>query len=607
MLRRLIAAALIALICASAAGAITVDELPRDAVYKIRAVRIEGNHAVGDRAIRAVMLTKAPPWYKPWKRKETLNPALLRTDFARVETLLRESGHYLARVTHELEIDGELVTIVLHVDEGPAVAVGEVVIEELDFKPDTLETAARTNQLPLRVGQAFTQAAYDESRARLERFYLERGFAYVRVEKAAVVDTATDRARVTYSITRGPPAVFGTTRVAGTAHVAPRLVEREITYRPGEPYDPRKIEETQANIFGLRLFRSVAAAPTNLAERSGIVDMAINVLEGPRREVQVGIGYGLEDELRGQLRWQHNDFFGDGRQLGIRLRGSSITQVVEGEFRQPFFLHPRQSLVVPLSQAREEEPGFTVARIRLAPRVDRKLPHHLKISLGYNIEYDDLSHVPNATIARLDEFTPRGFVSSVTGVFERNTTLDLLDPRDGSVVNLTAEQAGGPWHGEYSFYRAAFEAKKYVPVWGTRVIAGRFRIGGGDGFGQSRDLPMFRRFFAGGINSTRGYDRSLVGPLNGFTSPVGGRSLLEGSVEFRTPVYGQFGGVVFFDVGEVRRAPFSYSAGDLQFGTGIGVRYHTIVGPLRVDLGFPLEPPPGEARWKVHFSIGQAF
>src|SRR5882724_8522206 len=379
MRRRLIAAALIALICVSAAGAITVDELPRGGVYKVRAVRVEGNHAVSDRAIRAVMLTKAPPWYKPWKRKETLNPALLRTDLARVETLLRESGHYLARVTHDLEIDGELVTIVLRVDEGPAVTVGEVVVEDADFAPELLETAARANQLTLRVGPPFTQAAYDESRARLERFYLERGFAYARVEKAAVVDTATDRARVTYSITRGPPAVFGTTRVAGTKHVAPRLVEREITYRPGEAYDPRKIEETQANIVGLRLFRSVAVAPTNLAERSGIVNMAINVVEGPRREVQVGIGYGLEDELRGQLRWQHNDFFGGGRQLGFRLRGSSIVQAVEGEFRQPFFLDPHQALVVPLTQTREEEPGFTDARIRLAPRVDRKLPHHLKV------------------------------------------------------------------------------------------------------------------------------------------------------------------------------------------------------------------------------------
>ncbi len=88
---------------------------------------------------------------------------------------------------------------------------------------------------------------------------------------------------------------------------------------------------------------------------------------------------------------------------------------------------------------------------------------------------------------------------------------------------------------------------------------------------------------------------------------MGGRSLLEASVELRTPIYGKVSGVVFFDVGEVRRRPFSYTTGDLQFGAGIGARYQTIVGPVRVDLGFPFDPPPGEPSWQVHFSIGQAF
>ena len=95
----------------------------------------------------------------------------------------------------------------------------------------------------------------------------------------------------------------------------------------------------------------------------------------------------------------------------------------------------------------------------------------------------------------------------------------------------------------------------------------------------------------------------MLGP----NAQPGGRSLLEGSIELRSPLYGPLGGVVFFDVGEVRRKPVSYSIGDLMFGAGVGVRYQTIVGPLRVDLGFPFEPPPGEPHWQVHFSIGQAF
>ena len=599
--------ALIALVRVAGAGATTVDDLPAGDVYTVGAIRIEGNVGVSARTIRAAMFTKVPPWYKLWQAKHAFNPTFFRTDLERVRTLLRERGYYQAELAHDLEIDGAELTIVLRVEEGPAALVGAVVIEAVDVQLTEADERALRAEITFASGDVFEQAVYGDSRARLERFYSERGFAYVQVDKAALVDTRDSTAGVTYTITRGPPAVFGATEVRGTERVAERLVRREISYRAGDPFDPREIEHTQASVFGLHLFRSVTVKPANLAKRSGVVDMAIEVVEGPARSVELGIGYGLEDELRGQARWQSYDFFGGGRQLGFRLKASSLVQAFESEFRQPYFLHPKQSFIVPLTQAREDEPAFTVARVRLAPRIERKLPGHFKAAFGYNVEYDDLSNVSRSTVVRLDEFEARGYVSSLTAFLERNTTLDLLDPRQGSVLTLSMEQAGGPWRGDYSFFRALLEAKKYVPVPGERVIAGRFRLGAGDGFGQSRDLPMFRRFFAGGSNSTRGYDRHLVGPLDEFRSPVGGRSLVEASIEFRTPIYKKISGVAFIDTGEVRLDPFSYTLGDLQYGIGAGLRYQTLIGPLGIDIGFPLEPPPGEPSWQIHFNIGQAF
>ncbi len=605
-----IAAGLIALLIATVAAALTVDELPAGGVYTVRAVRIEGVSFLTARTLRAVMLTQRPPWYQPWKRwrtKTIFNPQIFRTDLERVRTALRESGHYEASVTHDLELDGEAITIVLHVDEGPVTRVAVMNLVTTDFTLTEADEAALRRELTLQPKAAFTQAQYDESRARLEAYYQQHRYAYAHVEKAALVDTSANEATVTYTVTRGIAAVFGTTAVSGTQTIDPALITRELQYRPGDPYDSRKIEKTQASVFGLHLFRSVAVKPANLEAQSGVVDVAISVSEGPPREVKIGVGYGLEDGPRGEVRWQHYNFLGGGRQLGFRIKGSQITQAVEGEFRQPYFLHPHQTLAVPLTQEREDEPGFTVERIRLAPRIEHRFLPEVRAGLGYNIEYDDTSNVPAQTQATFDNFKARGFVSSVTGFVERNTTADLLDPHTGSVLNLTGEQAGGPWGGDFSFYRVVFEAKRYVPVFATRVIAGRFRIGGGDGLGHDHDLPMFRRFFAGGINSTRGYGRYKIGPLTDGGDPIGGRSLLEWSLEFRTPVYDGVGGVVFLDAGEVRTSPFSYTVGDLQYGVGFGVRYQTIVGPIRVDLGFPLERPRGEAGWQVHFSIGQAF
>ena len=613
MLARWIAAALI-LLCAADAAAVSVDDLPPGDVYTIRRVDVQGAHGVSGTAVRGVMLTRLPSWYTPWRRwlnRPVFNANLFRADLQRIAALLRESGYYQATVTHDLDVHGDEIAISIVIDEGPLVKTGSVDLDVVDFAPTPAEDAELRAQITLVPGTAFTQTAYDAGRDRLELSLKTKSYAYATVEKSAVVDTATDEAAVRYRVTRGIPAAFGIAYVQGTDKVAVRLVRREIAFREGEAFDPRKLDETQARIFGLRLFRSVLVRPHDAADRSGTVDVDVVVVEGPPRELIAGIGYGLEDEVRGQLRWQHNDFFGGGRQLGIRVKGSAIEQSVEGEFRQPYFLSPDQTFIAPLTQIREEEPAFTVARIRFAPRIERKLRPDLRVAIGYDVEYDDLSSVPDATVDRLagghSGYQPRGIVSSLTAFLERRTTTDLLDPRDGSVLTLTLEQAGGPWQGAYSFYSAVVEGKKYFPLPGERTLATRLRLGTSDAFGGSDDVPLFRRFYAGGINSTRGYDRQMLGPLSEKDDPVGGRSLLEGSVELRTPVYGAFGGVVFFDVGEVRRQPASLTLGDLQFGAGVGVRYRTIVGPLRLDLGFPFVPPRGEPSWQVHFSIGQAF
>ncbi len=526
MAMRIAPAAVLLLLAHAATGAATtLDDLPARTTYTLHAIEVKGADDVSASTIEGAMLTELPPWWKPWKRwrKTPFNADVFRTDLDRVKMALRAAGHFEATVDYDLQVHGDAVTVVLRVHEGPAARVEKVDLVAHGFTLADEERAALRALVPLSPGDRFTHDPYAKAQGQIETYYRNHGFAYVVVERHAVVDTGSDLVDLTYTIDRGPPAVFGTTRVTGTQTVPDRLVRREITYQEDAPFDPRQLDETQARVFGLKLFRSVTVEPTNLDARSGVVDVGIDVTEGPPRELEVGVGYGLEDGPRGQLRWQHNDFLGGGRQLGFRLKGSLIEQAFESEFRQPFFLAPRQTLIVPLVEAREDEPAFRLDRVRFAPRIERKIGADLRIALGYDVEYDDLSHVPSETVQRLDEYHGRGVVSSITALAERNTTTDLLDPHQGSVLTFQAEQAGGPWQGDFSFYRTTLEAKRYWAVLGTQVIAARVLIGGADAYGQSRDVPLFRRFFAGGINSTRGYARWKLGPLNDSARPRSGR------------------------------------------------------------------------------------
>jgi outer membrane translocation and assembly module TamA len=226
---------------------------------------------------------------------------------------------------------------------------------------------------------------------------------------------------------------------------------------------------------------------------------------------------------------------------------------------------------------------------------------------SYRIEYDSLSDVPSAVRRSLPGVAPQNSILSGLGFgADWNATDDLLDPVRGFVLSTTIEPVGGFLAGDVTFIRAVAETRVYQPLVARLGAAARFRVGAADPLGSDEEIPLFERFYAGGINSVRGYERRRVGPLVD-DDPVGGRTLVEASLELRHPITESVGGAVFLDAGQVALDSFDFPFDDLRYGTGFGVRYKSPVGPLRVDLGFPVEPPAGDPHWQVHLSLGAAF
>ncbi|MGH8658242.1 MAG: BamA/TamA family outer membrane protein [Gammaproteobacteria bacterium] len=188
-----------------------------------------------------------------------------------------------------------------------------------------------------------------------------------------------------------------------------------------------------------------------------------------------------------------------------------------------------------------------------------------------------------------------------------DTADDPFDPKQGKVVSLVAEQAGTIWGGDFSYFKVTLEGKKYQRIAAETVLAARLKIGIADTLDESQDFPLWERFYSGGERGVRGYGRRRLGPISAANDPLGGLSLVEGSIELRRPLWNELTGALFVDFGQVSLDSFDPPFDDLKFSLGAGIAYTTPLGPLRLDIGFPIDPPTGDQAWQIHFSIGQFF
>jgi outer membrane protein insertion porin family len=209
----------------------------------------------------------------------------------------------------------------------------------------------------------------------------------------------------------------------------------------------------------------------------------------------------------------------------------------------------------------------------------------------------------------------RGLLSSVDIDYHRSTADNTLNARSGYTVDAHLEQAGKALQGDYEFVETILEGRYYAALGNRAVLAVKARGGSiGAARGENLKVPFFRRYWLGGATSLRGWGRFDVAPLVAGL-PIGGHTMVESSTELRVPVWGNFSAVLFADAGNVWNNAWDFNLNDLRYDVGPGLRYQTPFGPLRFDLGYQLNRIPGlfingrpePRRFRVHFSIGQAF
>jgi outer membrane protein insertion porin family/translocation and assembly module TamA len=566
----------------------------------------------------------------PWGRKRYFDRSDFEADLKRIEAFYRDRGFPDARVRSfdiQLNERQDQVDVTLDIVEGEPIRVADIQLRGFEVLSEDEQGRLR-DTLPLRVDQPLDRQLEIASRERALNALRDGGYPYATVSLTEV-EVAPKERRLVLEATPGVLAHFGIVDIHGATTVGENVISRQLTFEPGDRFTRTEMRDTQRKLYGLELFEFVnvqALEEPVLMNES--VPVRITVAEGKQQRVTTGIGYGTEEHARGRLRWEHRNVFGGAQRAGVEGKWSSLDRGVRVDYREPYFLAPDWSINFDGQAWQAAEPVYSTNQVggRLTVRHQPNLETFWTVSLRSEFQRSTIAPEALEDFAVRDELialgldprdgTAEGTLSAVAFDVSRNTTTNLLDPRFGYVLTGHVEQAARWLRGTYSFWAATAEGRHYLPIGERVVVANRLRVGTINPSGDSDvNVPFYRRFFLGGASSVRGWGRFEVSPLSGFGFPIGGLSMIDGSAELRVPLWGKFGAVAFFDYGNVWSSVSDMDVSDLRRAAGPGLRYTTPIGPVRFDVGYQLNPidgllvngEPQKRRFRLHFSIGQAF
>ena len=531
-----------------------------------------------------------------------------RADAELLAELLRSHGYYDASVEPAIEAVGQQLRVQLTAIPGPLYRFESVELPGLDQAAGG-EAGRLRAAFGIKAGDPVVAQQVIDAGVALQVALGEQGFATAKVgEQDIVIDHEAQTARLVLPITPGPIARFGQISVSGQPPFSSRHVQRIARFRPGDRYEQSEVADLRRALIATGLISSVEVAQVP-REAGQVIDLAVKLEPAPMRTIAGEVGYGTGEGIRAEASWQHRNLFNP--EGALTLRGVVGTQEQLGAviFRRNNWLRRDQVLNAQALASHVDRDAYEAKTLSLSGGFERQSnfiwQKKWTWSLGAELVATDERDPIEATgEARRRTF----FIAALPGSLGLDESDDLLNPTRGFRLLGRLSPEISFQGGTFPYARMQLDGSAYHPVSDKVVMAGRVRLGTILG-AQRDDIAPSRRFYSGGGGSVRGYGYQRIGPRDADNDPIGGRSLAEFSLEARVRVNafgGNFGVVPFIDGGTLSTGA-TPDFKDWQIGVGIGARYYSSFGPIRIDIGTPLHRQKGDGRIAVVVGLGQAF
>ncbi|ACT58462.1 autotransporter assembly complex protein TamA [Hirschia baltica] len=413
--------------------------------------------------------------------------------------------------------------------------------------------------------------------------------------KAATVD-------LTYNFTTGPKVCLGDITANNPGRTRENILHKLSPFKNGDTYSPDIIDQYKTRLSETQLYKYAkidlsAPVETDNAEQCEVRDVLVTLEDASRRTVSAGASYATTEGFGLQAGYEMRNFSGRADTVNIDLYLSSLEQSLTTSWKQPLNGGYRHSLLVDAAIINEQTDAYDSRSISTNALYEHPWTKNIDVYAGIGLEVGQ--ETQNDTELDFQIITGRG------GARFDNTD-NVLDPTQGVRLQVGAEPAYSLGDAEGQFITTTAQARGYTSFNEDKyILAGRLKVGGIAGSAVA-DIPSTRRFYAGGGGSVRGYEYQSIGPFDADGDPLGGRSLVEMSAEARIRFKNNLGMVAFVDAGEVGESQ-TPSFSNLRMGAGLGLRYYTSFGPLRLDVATPIDPRDSDERLLLYLSIGQAF
>ncbi len=591
-----------------------------DKRIRIKKIEFHGNKSFKAKRLLKLIKSRRGGIFSSGFYKEEV----LKDDIEKLKSFYRKEGFIDVNVAYELGYDEKksLMFVAFRVEEGKKYIVGQVHLKgNTVYSADEIKNTLKV----ISAGRVFSQDAMLEDASGIQSIYFDKGYIFAQANGSTYLNPETDKVDVTYTIDEGIVGYVEKIKIRGNVKTKDVVIRREIRIYPGERFDGQKLKRSKERLENLGFFEEVSYdIEPSVGVEPQMRDLVVDVRESKTGEFSFGGGYSSVDKLIGFVEiaqknfdWRNFPYFtGAGQDLRLRAELGSIAKNFELSFTEPWmFDYPVSFGFDGYRRVRDRETdvgfGYNEKRAGGDLRLGKELGEYVRADALYRAEEVDISSVSDDATNDLKKEIGSNIISSFAIGLTRDTRDNIFNPTRGHTAGVTFELAGGPFGGDKDFTKLTANASKYFGLIRGSTLEFRLHTGLASAYANSKEVPIYERFYAGGANTIRGYHERKVGPIDPVSKdPIGGEAMIVGNIEYLYPVMDMLKAALFCDAGNVWSEVSDFGSSGYMSGVGFGVRLKTPLGPVRLDYGWPLNKEPGEpdkGKGRFHFSFSRGF